>query len=262
MKKVKLTLAAALLAVSGLVLAACGDGVASAPAVFAGAISSYEKAAGVRVDYTSAVTITDPASNTEVKSSGVILISRGEEDVTASLDRNASMDYGADAPIDLNVKYYYSEGNFYVEAAESKFYVPMSWEDAVRQLGPCGLLLTQFVEEDFSELLLSENADGSVRLSFVIPSAKAAALPGFEDRLLGYAGGKDADVTLRDIKGYMTLSDGQPVFQSLTLSGTVAAGEKTMTVEEVIDSTFTFSPDGSAVTPLVPAKSEFTALTK
>ena len=256
--KRRILTAAALLIACLLTLTACGKKELS---LYNTACKNYNAAEGVKAEFTSTFRLDEGGTATDGVFAGNLEIAHKEGAVeaahlTGTLTMTISNGEAAPVPVEM----YYANGRLYAVMSGSKYYTTATWEQARQLIGPVGELLTGYEETDFREITLTEDGD-SKKLSFTLNSAAAEKVPGITEewrRIAAMGSAEEPQLTMNVLTGYIITNKKEAASQNMSYAGTVSAGERTLIVQNTIDSRFTYE----AVEISVPDEAEYKEINK
>ena len=232
--------------------------------VYAEMAEAFREAAqqkGVKLGYDCSLKLSDSGRTSTYSLNGDVAFKTDENTQVTELEQRG------DLKIDMNVgtlaavpvRAYYVDGTLYSEINESRYKKQMDAEAALAQIGPMCMPVIGLDADDFKELTLKDNEDGTRTVSMMIAAGAAGKITGLVEswRRLAKAGEQEGTVEFQDVRGFFVLQDGMPVQQSLTIIGTVKTPEKTCNITEEL--VLAISAE-NAVTVAQPADSQFAAL--
>jgi len=249
---------AALLIICLLTLTACGKKETS---LYNAVCKNYAAADGVSVEFTSTFKLDEGGTATDGVFAGTYQIAQKDGAVTAahlSGTLTMSISNGEVAPVPVEM--YYANGKLYAVMSGSKYYTAATWEQARELIGPVGELLAGYEETDFREMTLTEDGD-SKKLSFTLNSAAAEKIPGITEewrRIAAMGSAEEPQMTMNVLTGYIITDKKDAASQNISYAGTVSTGERTLIVQNTIDSRFSYE----AVEITVPDEAEYKEINK
>ena len=224
------------------------------------ALGSVNTASGVKVTFTSNVTLLENDGSMQAGFDGVLCVSRTEAGEIASVDGTLTLNQSG-TELEIPVQYYYEGGRLYTAMNNSKYYAEMSFDTAISRMGPgCAIFFTA-AEGDFTELNFTENEDGTGNISFILPAEKIDCVSGLEGLWNGLVdtAGEDASITFQDVRGYVTCDESYaPAEASLTLTASLNRGGSNIAVTDEISLSVELSEE---LTISAPDTGSYTELT-
>ena len=222
-------------------------------------VRAYNEAGGQELAYDCTMKISDGTKTAEYSLNGELLIKKDGDAVNMAQRGDVRIDLGAGASVTLPVKTFYHSGMLFSEINDTRYRKTMSTEDAMIMMGPISTPVVNLDVDDFKELTLKENEDGTRTISVMISADAIEKIVGLEEswRRVASVGEKEGKVEFKDVRGYFILKDEVLVKQGLTIIGTIKNGEKTLSITEELVLGITMN---DSVVVAEPAADQYTAL--
>ncbi len=242
----KKTVFMALIIMTAVLCTACSPKTAAE--AYALMAEEYAGAKGEVILYDSRVKVSDGSRTMEYSTSGEAVTVRGDVPELYQ-SGEVKIDLNVGNTVNVPVKAYYRDGRLYSDINGSICSVEADRNAAVGNMGMFNTAPVELSQEDFKELSMKENEeDAMVSFSLLIDASAAEKITGLRERWERLAG-EGCEITFRDIKGNIQAKEYLPVKESLTVTGTVKSGDRTLNVTEDITLEITVSADSAPKVP-------------